>query len=50
MFSYFSTNPIFDFVANILSNVSALKDGRLFMLDNKFLPRLMEMLKSGKLN
>ena len=35
MFSYFKKNPIFDFVANIMSNVSALQAGRDYMLENK---------------
>ena len=32
MFNYFKTNTMFDFVANILANVSALQDGRRFMI------------------
>ena len=33
MFSYFKTNPMFDFVANIFANVSSLKTGRQFMVE-----------------
>ena len=33
MFNYFKTNPTFDFVSNILANVSALKDGRKFIIE-----------------
>ena len=33
MFSYFFTKSEFDFVANILSNVSALKAGREFLVE-----------------
>ena len=33
MFTYFKTNPTFDFVANILANVTALKAGRRFIVE-----------------
>lgn len=33
MFSYFFTKSEFDFVANILSNISALKAGREFLVE-----------------
>lgn len=50
MFSYFSTNAAFDFVANILSNVSSLKAGRVYMMKNKMLPMLVDMIKSSTIN
>jgi hypothetical protein len=34
MFTYFRTSEMFDFVANILSNVSSLKEGRCWMIEN----------------
>ncbi len=33
MFSYFFTKSEFDFVANVLSNISALKAGREFLVE-----------------
>ena len=33
MFTYFKTNPTFDFVSNILANVSALEAGRKFLVE-----------------
>ena len=37
MFVYFKTNPMFDFVSNILANVSALKAGRCFIVESGLL-------------
>jgi len=34
MFTYFRTSEMFDFVANIMSNVSSLKEGRCWMIEN----------------
>ena len=34
MFNYFKTNPTFDFVSNILANISALQPGRKFLIEN----------------
>ena len=34
MFNYFKTNPTFDFVSNILANISALQLGRKFLIEN----------------
>ena len=34
MFVYFRTSEMFDFVSNILSNVSSLKEGRCWMIEN----------------
>lgn len=33
MFTYFRTSEMFDFVANILANVSSLKEGRCWMIE-----------------
>ena len=50
MFTYFKTNSVFDFTANIISNVSALKEGREYMLDNKLLQYICDLLLKVKLN
>ena len=50
MFQYFKGNPEFDFVANILANVAGFKDGRLYMLKNKFYRQIVELMKSGTIN
>lgn len=34
MFTYFRTGEMFDFVANILANVSSLKEGRTWMIQH----------------
>ena len=33
MFNYFKTNPTFDFISNILANISALQLGRKFLIE-----------------
>lgn len=33
MFAFFKTNPTFDFASNILANVTALKEGREFIIE-----------------
>lgn len=43
MFQYFKTNPTFDFVSNILANVSALKDGRKFLIEQNLLKQILDM-------
>ena len=50
MFTYFKTNAVFDFTSNIISNVSALKDGRQYMLENKILQYILDLLLKVKLN
>ena len=51
MFCYFTNAGTFDFVSNILANVSGLKEARLYMVENQMLKKLVEMLKSpGLLN
>lgn len=34
MFIYFRTSEMFDFVANILANVSSMKEGRCWMIEH----------------
>ena len=51
MFKYFKTNPTFDFIANILANMSALKTGRKFMIENNLLGPIMDIcLEKDKTN
>lgn len=50
MFCYFTQNGSFDFVSNILSNVSGLKEGREYMLEHKMLNKVIEFLKYDKVN
>ena len=45
MFTYFSKNAIFDFISNFLANISALKEGREYMITNKMLSKILELLK-----
>jgi len=41
MFCYFSNNSIFDFVANIMANLACLKEGREFMVNNKYIEAIV---------
>lgn len=49
MFCYFLKSNIFDFVSNILSNVTGLKDGRDLVLSNDspsmMFPKIVDMLR-----
>ena len=44
MFSYFKTNPTFDFVSNILANISASKPGRKFMIEQNMLTQISDLI------
>ena len=37
MFNFFKTNPTFDFISNILANMSSFKPGRRFLIENNML-------------
>lgn len=51
MFCYFLKSNVFDFVANILSNVSALKEGREVIIDRSdMLPKIVDMLRYEKVS
>jgi len=51
MFCYFLKSNVFDFVANILSNVSALKEGREVIIDQaNMMPKIIDMLRYEKVN
>lgn len=45
MFSYFIDKPEFDFMANVLSNVSSLKEGREFLIEEGMLTKCVAMAK-----
>lgn len=47
MFSYFIKNTAFDFVANILSNITNLKEGRKYIIEHKSLDSIMKLLMLG---
>lgn len=51
MFCYFLKSNIFDFIANVLANVSGLKEGREVIVEQaNMLPRLLDMLRWDKVN
>ncbi len=50
MFCYFAKAGTFDFISNILSNLSAQKEARIYMLDNKMLQKIISMLKENSVN
>jgi hypothetical protein len=47
MFAYFSKNTAFDFVANILSNITSLKEGRKYLIEHKSIDSIMKLLMLG---
>ena len=50
MFTYFIKSGVFDFIANILSNFSSMKEGRKYMIENKMGPKIAEMLRGDLIN
>ena len=50
MSSYFIKSGVFDFVSNILSNFSSMKEGRKYMIENKMIPKILEMLRGDLIN
>ena len=51
MFCFFIKSNIFDFVSNILSNITALKDGRDLVLQKDMIfPKIIDMLRWQKVN
>ena len=44
MFNFFKTNHTFDFVSNILANVSALKEGRRFIIEQNLIKQVLDLL------
>jgi len=45
MFIYFKESTEFDFMANVLSNVSSLKAGREFLIEEGMLAKIVNMAK-----
>ena len=50
MFCYFLKSGIFDFLANVFANVTAIKEGRDFIIDANWLPKIIDMLKWDKVS
>ena len=44
MFCFFKTNPTFDFASNIFANVSGLKEGRRFMVEQNVLKQMLDLV------
>ena len=44
MFSFFKTNPTFDFASNVMANVSSFKDGRRFMVEQNMLKQVLDLV------
>ena len=44
MFNYFKTNTTFDFVSNIMANVSSLAAGRRFIIENNMLGQILDIV------
>lgn len=44
MFTYFSANASFDFVANTLANVTSLKEGRKWLIESGNLDKIADLL------
>ena len=45
MFTYFTEKPEFDFMANVLSNVSSLQEGRVFLIEEGMLAKIVAIAK-----
>ena len=45
MFHYFADKPEFDFMANVLANISAHKEGRDFLIEEGMLTKIIAMVK-----
>lgn len=50
MFCYFLKSGIFDFIANILANVTAVKEGRDIIIDQDMLAKIVDMLRWDKVS
>jgi hypothetical protein len=47
MFCYFIKSGLFDFVSNTLSNISSLQEGREYLMENKMVSKILEVLKQN---
>ena len=45
MFTYFYANTSFDFVSNIIANVTSLKEGRQYVIENDMLRKLFDCVQ-----
>lgn len=50
MMCYFSKNPCFDFVSNIIANLACLAEGRQFMIENKYIEAIVVQMVTKFLN
>lgn len=50
MFCFFLKSGVFDFISNILANVSSLKEGRELFITNEMFPKIVDMLLHNKVN
>ena len=50
MFCYFLKSGVFDFVANIMANVTALQEGREVIVEYQMLPKIIDMLRWNKVS
>ena len=51
MFCFFLKSGIFDFISNVLANVSGLKEGREVIIDQcEMMPKIVDMLRYEKVN
>jgi len=50
MFCYFSKNTNFDFVSNVMANLACLKEGRQFMIENKYIEAIVMQMVTKYLN
>ena len=50
MFCYFLKNPMFDFISNIVANVTAMKEGREVVIEYAMMPKILDILRYDKVN
>ena len=48
MFNFFGGKAEFDFVSNVLANVSSLKEGRQLLIEKDIFKQVVQMVKDGK--
>lgn len=50
MFCYFLKSAIFDFLANVIANVTAVKEGRDIVVKADWLPKILDMIRWDKVS
>jgi hypothetical protein len=50
MFCYFLKSGSFDFMANVFANVTAIKEGRDVVIEQSWLPKIIDMLRWNKVS